>query len=362
MKNYIILLFLLISSSAFTQSLTTVFHLKIDSFYYHKIIDVEIYEDNIYILGEQKDKDSNTANFILTTVSFNGIVINQSRIKEGKYDMLYDISINKNYLLLSGGIWNDDLTKDYIMLLDKELNLIWDKELETKWEGAIMSISYNNGFLIATNNGSKGVFLYTIDLKGEIADKINIQTMQPKGNGLFNLPDSQFLLISLTLNSNGESQIELRTFDKIFKVLNKSILPVTQKDYLDNYYSPDQIKFLDNMKIVSLWNAIPPITTFSSTTDTINYSIMHIRHDISFYDIENYKNETYVYSGILGKEATIFLVENEKIITKTSFGNMGTWSKNKLLKITKSDYIMISDRIRESDFETNIEIIRIHIE
>ena len=84
----------------------------------------------------------------------------QSKIKPGKYDFLNDLSLNKDMMLVAGGMWkkDDEGIKDYIMLLDNELNVHWERELEDKWEGEIVSIQHKNGFLVATNSNS-GVFI-----------------------------------------------------------------------------------------------------------------------------------------------------------------------------------------------------------
>ena len=137
---------------------------------------------------------------------------------------------------------------------------------------------------------------------------------------------------------------------------------MNKKDRLKKTYVPEQVKFLKDGNIATLWSGKPPITSFSTPYDTISVSINHVRHDIYFYDIEHHQRETYVYSGKLGKLAAVYAIEGSKILEKITFGTMGTWSTNEIFRISDTDFIMVTDRIRSNDFETNIEIIRLRIE
>lgn len=360
MKVFLTLLILVTSISIFSQSIETIFRKDIDSFYNHSIKDVEVYDNKIFILGSQNDQGSNTTNYVLTVISFDGEIINQVKIKPGKYDFLNDISLNKDRILFAGGMWlkEKEALKDYIMLFDKEFNHKWEMELEEKWEGGIRSVPYKDGFIIATNSNS-GVVVYKLNFKGEILEKKSIPTMET--DALFKLPNSNFLLASLTLGPEMDSRKELITLSVEFDILNKSVMRMDKKDYLRNTHVPEQIKPLENGKIACLWSGTPPISSFSNPFDTTILSVKHIRHDISFFDIDYFENDIYVYSGRLGKKAAVYLMQDNKILANTVYGNIGTWSKNKIVKVSESEFILINDKIRSNDFESNIEMVRIKI-
>jgi hypothetical protein len=342
------------------QTISVIYQMPIDSLTYHKIQDVQLNDGSIFILGSTKKNEIKTENYLLTKVNFEGDIISQHKITAGRFDFLRDISVGSAGIVISGGTWNkdDEGTTDFIGLYDSELNLIWQRQLENKWEGSLISVQSGEEIIAATN--SNGTFIYKLNLLGQIIKKQRIPSMQ--ADGLFRLPDSNLLLVTMAMNSMGETMKELITLSPELEIVNKSNLMFDKKDYLKNTYIPDHIKSLEDGKIAALWSGKPPITTFSTPFDSTFLTIKHIRHDISFSDIETFTNHKNIYSGKLGKEAAIFVIEGNKISSKVTFGTMGIWSTNELFRISESDYIMVTDKIRTNDFETNVEVIRVKIE
>jgi hypothetical protein len=361
MKRLLIILGLSTSFLSNAQTISAIYQKSIDTLTYHKIQDVQLNDDNIYVLGSIKEDEIKSENYLLTKINLEGDIVSQHKIDSGRFDFLQSISASTAGIIISGGTWNqdDEGITDFIGFYDFELNLIWQRQLENKWEGALKVLPSGDGF-VAASNGNSGVQVYRLNSEGQTLKKVRIPSMH--ADDLFELPDSRFLLVTWTMNQNRESYKELITISSEFEILNKSILPINQKDYLKNSYVPETIKLLSDSQIATQWPGKPPISTFSSPTDTILQTVKHIRHDIDFSDIEPFAINTYVYSGKLGKQSAVFVIEGNKIINNLTFGAMGIWSSNKLFRISESDYVLVTDKIRTNDFETNIEIVRIRIE
>ncbi len=360
MKQLTIIFGLVTSVWSNAQTISVIYQKSIDSLSYHKIQDVQLNDGNIYILGSTKENEIKNENYLLTKIGLNGDSISQRKITTGRFDFLRDISVGSAGIVISGGTWNknDEGTTDFVGLYDSELNLIWQRQLENKWEGFLISVQSGEEITVATN--SNGILIYKLNFLGQTIKKQRIPSMQ--ADGLFRLPDSNLLLVTMTMNSSGESLKELITLSPELEILNKSNLVFDKKDYLKNTYLPDPVKSLEDGRIAALWSGKPPITSFSNPFDSTIQTIKHIRHDISFSDIESFENDTYIYSGKLGNNAAIVIIEGNKVIDKVTFGTMGIWSTNQLFKISDSDYVLVTDKIRTNDFESNIEIIRIRID
>ncbi|MEQ9307438.1 MAG: hypothetical protein RJQ14_26225, partial [Marinoscillum sp.] len=325
------------------------------------IQDVQLNDGKIYILGSTKEDEIKSENYLLTKVNFDGEIISQHKIESGRFDFLRSISINSTGIVISGGTWNqtDEGLTDFVGFYDFEFNLIWQRQLENKWEGALTVVATENNFVAATNDKS-GIQVYRLDYDGRTLKNERIPSMNAEN--VFALSESKLLLVTITMNAKGESQNELITLSSDFEIRNKSILPHNKEDYLKKTYYPDPILLLENEEVAAVWFGKPPLTTFSTTDDTTFQTVKHIRHDISFFDIEIFKNNSYVYSGKLGKQAAIFVIKENKIIDNMTFGDMGIWSSNELFRISETDYVLVTDKIRTNDFETSIEIVRVKIE
>ena len=287
----------------------------------------------------------------------------QIKVKPGKYDMLGNLVIGKNCILLLGSTFHkdDEGIQDYIMLLDNDLNMIWDKELEDKWEGGIQGITYENDFLIATNNDSECI-IYQINIKGKIVKKETIiSTGIPMVEELTKMPDQNLLLVCWSMGDKNAEQKLLITLSNDLTIINETVVPFNRLDGYKNSSYPEVVKYLNNGKIALLWNGNPPMTMLSNPYDTTSAKIEHFRYDIYFNDIEPYNDNSYIYSGKLGDKSAVFLIDQNNIISKVVYDKMGTWSHNRIFKISNTDYILITDKIRSNDFESNIEIIRLNI-
>ena len=124
-------------------------------------------------------------------------------------------------------------------------------------------------------------------------------------------------------NTQGNGQSNLIVLSKDLDIIKQQTIPINRIDYLKNISYPENIKPLSNQTIALLWTGIPPLTMFSNPFNNTLKTIEHIRHDIAFQDIENFTNDTFVYSGKLGSEAAVFLINQSNIIAKMTMGKMG---------------------------------------
>jgi hypothetical protein len=365
MKKILFLFFLLTSRNVLSQDIDLIFDKFIDNFYGHSIRDIQVSNGLIYILGKEEKLDERSVKFYLTTVDFAGNIKSQTKIEKEPDMFLNNITKNPNSLLITGSSFmpgEDEDVQDYALLYDNDLKLLCKKKLEIKHEGNTIGLPYNDHFLIATNNNSCIIF-YIIDQKGNITSKKELPTTTGGLlEGAFQLEDDKILLVWWSMTgSQGGGQSNLFILSKDLEILKHQIIPINRIDYLQNSSYPENIKPLSNENIALLWTGVPPLTMFANPNTNSIKNIEHIRHDIEFQDIENFKNNTFVYSGKLGSESAVFLINDSNIISKLTFGKMGIWSHNKIFRLSDEDYIIVSDIIRSDDFQSNVKIAKLRI-
>ena len=366
MKKILFLFLFLISKNVLSQDIELIFDKFIDSFYGHTIRDIQVLNGLIYILGKEELADKNTNNFYLTIVDFAGNIKSQTKIEKDPEIFLNDIAKNFNSLLITGSSFlpgEDEDMQDYVLLYDKNLKLLWEKKLEIKHEGKTIGLPYDDKFIIATNNNSS-IILYILDLKGNIITKKELPTTNGGLlEGFYQLDDGKILLVwwSMGSNTQGSGQSNMFVLSKDLEILKQQIISINRIDYLKNSSYPENIKPLSNQKIALLWTGIPPLTMFANPFFNSIINIEHVRHDIAFQDIESFKDDTFVYSGKLGNESAVFLINDSNIIAKLTIGKMGIWSHNKIFRLSDEDYIIVSDITRANDFQSNIKIARLRI-
>lgn len=366
MKKIIFLLLFLISKNVLSQDIELIYDKFIDNFYNHSIRDIHVSNGLIYILGKEMIADENSNNFYLTIVDFDGNIKSQSKIEKDPEIFLNSITKNINSILITGSSFlsgEDEDMQDYALLYDKNLKLLLEKKLDIKHEGRTIGLPYNDKFLIATNNNSS-IILYVLDLKGKVIGKKELpETNGGLIEGFYQLDEDKILLVWWSMGSNhqGNGQSNIFVLSKDLEILNQQMISINRTDYLKKSSYPENIKPLLNQKIALLWTGIPPLLMISNPFNNSIINIEHVRHDIAFQDIETFENETFVYSGKLGNESAIFLINQSNIIAKMTFGKMGIWSHNKIFRISREDYIIVTDITKENDFQSNIKIARLRI-
>ncbi len=353
MRKTVYVIALLISIQTFGQELESELIKSFDSEFSQRLVDYEIKNNNlIYLLLSYNSENQSNRHYLIFKLDFNGKVLSQKRIETmfSYYDIV--VSDNETIFLLGSKDGADIDMIDYVSIYDKSFNNFKNFTLETKIEGTITGFSINNGVVIGTNSKSEYV-VYKIDNTGKILKKQNfnhdiaetLENIVPIDNGL--------IIYGWSMKDwKSDSRVDLIKLSDSFE-LKDSVSFIFSKKV------PVKFKLFENSESILLWDSIAPVSTFFDTGFGHKNSINYLRHDMKIKDVCSYGSDQFLYSGKLGDNSVVFLVNGNKIIEKLSFENLGTWGKNKIDKLSENEFIFITDAIRTNDFDIKVQIYRI---
>jgi hypothetical protein len=366
MRHIYLFIFLSLPISSLSQKISIISEKQLDNFYCQTVSDVKVQNEFIYILGNVRDSSFRTVNYLMTQLDFNGNIIKQAPIKSKPGYYYSKIAIGEKNILIMGDRQlegEDEGVVNRIALLNSDFKIVWEKELAEKWEGGLLSIYTYDHFLIATNNNSS-CLLYLIDKKGNVLKKKEIINGAPLVDGLYQLNTGDFLISAWTYSKdNSYGDCELILISKDFDLIDEFKIPINRIDGYKNDSAPEHKKMISNDMLVLLWTGNPPMTMIVNPQNKSIKEIEHIRYDVYLYDVTEYNNESLVYSGKLGNKAAIYLINNSEILSKITFGEMGDYNwNNYIFRVSDTDFVMITDKIRTNAFESNIQFVKVKIE
>ena len=110
------------------------------------------------------------------------------------------------------------------------------------------------------------------------------------------------------------------------------------------------------------WETIPSTVTFYNSDLEISDSKKYIKHDFVFKYVLSNSDGLISYLGVNQNKLTGFITKDKQVLDYKNFSPIGIWGRTFVIELDKDRYLIATDKKRDSDFESNIELIEIKIE
>lgn len=341
--------------NAFSQSIKIEQRETIDSFYNDIILDVDSIGNDFSILSRTNAESGYDYHFYLTNIDNNLKIISQKEIPniDSTFFNYQDCAITKNHIFGLGYIDQEpDEMLPFITSLNSNLRHDFKYFLDVKHEGNIKGFFKNNTLFVITNNNIDYT-IQTFTSSGELLDKKTFHT------GAANILENAltfkdyFIIYGLSLKDNQER------FDILKLDYNCNLLTQKSFDFSD---TPISINKIGENSFAIVFESIPTTASFYDSDLNQTKEITHIRHDYKYKKVIAVDNSTDLYIGLNIDKLTAFLVKDTNVISKVEIGNIGIWGRSIIMQLNKNEFILFTDKKRNSDFESNIEVIKLKIE
>jgi hypothetical protein len=367
-----IAIFILLTNSTFGFSqidFQTNLELIIDDYYHMSVLNTEQIGDKTYISCSVQDENINVSYPAIYVIS-NNKVISKVRLKP-KYEVFFsDIKVIDKYIILIGVVptVNDEEMQSYVGFFDFNSNELWNLKLEKLYEGIEKVFLSENYFEVITN-GEKGLFAYKINYKGKTLNKKAINV----GNyihDVIKLNNLEFLILSDSLNSNGESiSLKLTKCDTNYKIINsqtiesvQSFLPIKLMQYsngfiiagnIDTDRSIPLVYFIGNdlkLKKYNRYHFEPDHYKFKSSFQIKDILYSQAQKDFIACGVAKIVND---------ETNIVFTLNEDKLLSNKLLDKTGIWGNSKILILSDFIFNLVTDYKINDDFDTKIKMIEI---
>ena len=348
-------IFIFSTLNAFSQSIKIEQREKIDSFYNDIILDVDSIGNNFSILSRTNAESGYDYHFYLTIINNNLKIISQKEIPniDSIFFNYQDCIITKNNIFGLGYIDQEpDEMLPFVTSLNSNLKQNFKYYLDVKHEGNIKGFFKNNTLFVITNNNIDYT-IHTFTSSGELLDNRTFHTASADILENVLLFKDYFLIYGWSIKNNQERFDILKLDYKCNLLTQKSV------DFSD---TPISINKIGENGFAIVFESTPTKASFYDSEVNQTKDITHIRHDYKYKNIIAVDNSTDLYIGLNVDKLTAFLVKDTDVISKVEIGDIGTWGKSVIKQLNKNEFILFTDQKRNSDFESNIEVIKLKIE
>lgn len=343
--------------------------LIINDYYHMSVLSTEQLGDKIFICCLVQDENINF-NFPVVYTLSNNQVISKIRLKPKDEVFYSDIKVVNNHIMLIGNTptGNDEEMQSYVGYFDFNNKEFWNVKLEKSYEG-IEKVFLSDKYFEVITDGEKGLFAYKIDYQGKILLKKAIEIKNYIHDAL-KISDTGFLILSDSLNANGESIcLNLTKCDSNYKILQSQqiqsidrFLPVKLMEYNGGYIIAGNI---DSDR------SIPLVYFIGFDLKLKNLSKYHFepehymfKSDFRIRDIiYSPSQKNFIACGlakIVNDETNIIFTLNEsKLVSYKLLDKTGIWGNNKIINVTDNSFDFITDFKINDDFDTKIKMIEI---
>ncbi|MGQ1947499.1 hypothetical protein ACT3CD_10430 [Geofilum sp. OHC36d9] len=323
--------------------------------------------DTIELISRIQEKNSNSVKLSVAKFT-DSIFISERVINNKDFIAFKDIFKSQDNYIITGTIYpdNSETEQDYIGAYNIQGFEIWNLLLDKKYEG-IYNAKIIDKKIQIISSGLDGLNSYIISNEGKL---VNRSKLPQNGFPLIsNFIDNDVLIISVKLNSNGETEKWIIDwFDKDFNLKLQSA-PEFEKRFFP-------IKILSyNDKILIVGNLdnnngfIPIVYIFDKELHLLQQSELHyqpdnykFKNDFRINDIKLINEKIFCAGTTKIREIEtniIFELKDYKIFKYSLLDkSAGIWNSCGLLDLNNDKLIFIGDT-EKSDYESIIKMIKI---